>query len=83
MSLLLDTSVLIWWLEESSRLGKQAREMITGEPPFQSASPRELLNLQCTAEPAAFGEEIEAPAGVCELVFELHHPPDAGMRWRC
>jgi len=32
VSLLLDTNVLIWWLEESSRLGKQAREMITGEP---------------------------------------------------
>ena len=45
--------------------------MIAGEPPFQSASPRELLNLQCTAEPPPFAEEIEAPAGVCELVFQL------------
>jgi serine/threonine-protein kinase len=45
--------------------------MISGEPPFKSASPRELLNLQCTAEPPPFGEEIEAPAGVCELVFAL------------
>lgn len=32
MSLLLDTNVLIWWLEESPRLGKQARKTITGEP---------------------------------------------------
>lgn len=31
MRLLLDTSVLIWWLEESPRLGKEAREAITGE----------------------------------------------------
>jgi serine/threonine-protein kinase len=52
-------------------LGLLLYEMIAGEPPFQSASPRELLNLQCTAEPPAFSEEIEAPAGVCELVFQL------------
>jgi len=52
-------------------LGLLLYEMIAGEPPFQSASPRELLNLQCTAEPPAFAEEIEAPAGVCELVFQL------------
>jgi len=32
VSLLLDTNVLIWWLEDSPRLGKQAREAITGEP---------------------------------------------------
>ena len=52
-------------------LGLLLYEMITGDPPFKSASPRELLNLQCTAEPPPFGEEIEAPAGVCDLVFEL------------
>jgi len=52
-------------------LGLLLYEMIAGEPPFQSASPRELLNLQCTAEAPAFAEEIEAPAGVCELVFQL------------
>jgi PIN domain nuclease of toxin-antitoxin system len=32
VNLLLDTNVLIWWLEESPRLGKQAREAITEEP---------------------------------------------------
>ena len=32
MSLLLDTNVLIWWLQESPRLGKQIRETITEEP---------------------------------------------------
>jgi PIN domain nuclease of toxin-antitoxin system len=29
--LLLDTNVLIWWLEESPRLGKETRDAITGE----------------------------------------------------
>jgi len=29
--LLLDTNVLIWWLEESPRLGKETREAIAGE----------------------------------------------------
>ncbi len=52
-------------------LGLLLYEMISGEPPFKSASPRELLNLQCTAEPPPFPEDIEAPAGVCDLVFEL------------
>lgn len=32
MRLLLDTNVLIWWLEESPRLGKETRDAITGEP---------------------------------------------------
>lgn len=31
MRLLLDTNVLIWWLEESPRLGKETRDAITGE----------------------------------------------------
>ncbi|MBV8541445.1 MAG: type II toxin-antitoxin system VapC family toxin [Pseudonocardiales bacterium] len=31
MRLLLDTNVLIWWLEESPRLGKETREAIAGE----------------------------------------------------
>jgi PIN domain nuclease of toxin-antitoxin system len=32
VNLLLDTNVLIWWLEESPRLDKQVRETIAGEP---------------------------------------------------
>ncbi|MGH3773669.1 MAG: type II toxin-antitoxin system VapC family toxin [Pseudonocardiaceae bacterium] len=31
MRLLLDTNVLIWWLEESPQLGKETRDAITGE----------------------------------------------------
>lgn len=31
MSVLLDTNVLIWWLEESPRLGARARDVITSE----------------------------------------------------
>ncbi len=52
-------------------LGLLLYEMLTGEAPFRSASPRELLNLQCTAEPPPLGDEVEAPEGVCDLVFEL------------
>jgi serine/threonine protein kinase len=52
-------------------LGLLLYEMLAGEPPFRSASPRELLNLQCTAEPPPFDDDVEAPAGVCDLVFEL------------
>jgi serine/threonine protein kinase len=52
-------------------LGLLLYEMLAGEPPFRSASPRELLNLQCTAEPPPFPEDVEVPAGVEELVFQL------------
>ena len=52
-------------------LGLLLYEMLTGKPPFRSASPRELLNLQCTAEPPALSEDVEAPAGIVDLVFEL------------
>ncbi len=52
-------------------LGLVLYEMLSGEAPFRSASPRELLNLQCTAEPAPFADDVEAPQGVCDLVFAL------------
>jgi len=52
-------------------LGLVLYEMLAGEAPFRSASPRELLNLQCTAEPPTFDDEVEAPQGVCDLVFAL------------
>lgn len=57
-------------------LGLVMFEMLTGEPPFRSASPRELLNLQCTAEPPAL--DVEVPAGVEDLVMSmLAKSPDA------
>ncbi len=54
-------------------LGLIFYEMIAGEPPFQSPSPRELLNLQCTAEPPALDEEVRKglPRGVEELLFAM------------
>jgi len=52
-------------------LGLLLYEMLAGEPPFRSASPRELLNLQCAAEPPPFLDDVEVPAGLEELVFQL------------
>jgi serine/threonine protein kinase len=47
-------------------LGLVFYELIAGRPPFESSSPRELLNLQCTAEPPPFAASIrrELPRGV-------------------
>ncbi len=54
-------------------LGLVFYETIAGDPPFQSPSPRELLNLQCTAEPPALDEEVRKglPRGVEELLFAM------------
>ncbi len=54
-------------------LGLILYEMISGMPPFRSASPRELLNMQCTAAPPPFADEVRQmlPRGVEELVFAL------------
>jgi len=54
-------------------LGVVFYELLAGHPPFQSASPRELLNLHCTAEPPALPEDVRAglPKGVERLVFAL------------
>jgi serine/threonine-protein kinase len=54
-------------------LGLILYEAIAGSPPFQSASPRELLNMQCTALPPPFGDDVRdtIPRGVEELVFAL------------
>ena len=54
-------------------LGVVFYELLCGHPPFQSASPRELLNLHCTVEPPALPEEVRAwlPKGVERLVFSL------------
>jgi eukaryotic-like serine/threonine-protein kinase len=54
-------------------LGLVFYELVAGSPPFASNSPRELLNLQCTAEPPAFAPEIrrDLPRGLERLVFAL------------
>ncbi|AKT40271.1 serine/threonine protein kinase [Chondromyces crocatus] len=54
-------------------LGLVLYEMLAGAPPFQSASPRQLLNLQCTAEPPSLSDEVRAgmPRGVEQLLFQL------------
>ena len=54
-------------------------EMIAGSPPFHSASPRELLNMQCTAAPPELSDDARQgmPRGVEELLFEmLEKSPD-------
>jgi serine/threonine protein kinase len=54
-------------------LGLIFYELCAGRPPFQSASPRQLLNLQCTAPPPQLPDEVRAglPRGVEQLVFQL------------
>lgn len=54
-------------------LGLIFYELLTGAPPFQSPSPRELLNLQCTKSPPPFSAALrsELPRGVVELIFAL------------
>ena len=50
-------------------LGLLLYAMSGGTAPFRSASPRELLNMQCTAAPPPL--EVELPRGVRELVTKL------------
>ncbi|HEV8244761.1 MAG TPA: serine/threonine-protein kinase [Polyangiaceae bacterium] len=54
-------------------LGLILYELLAGHPPFESQSPRELLNMQCTATPPALPDDVrrELPRGVERLVFEL------------
>ncbi|EYF07734.1 serine/threonine protein kinase [Chondromyces apiculatus] len=54
-------------------LGLVLYEMLAGAPPFQSASPRQLLNLQCTAEAPPLGDEVRTglPRGVEQLLYQL------------
>ena len=54
--------------------------MLSGRAPFESASPRELLNLQCTTAPPPLPEDARAglPRGIERLVFALlEKRPDA------
>ena len=54
-------------------LGLLFYELLAGRPPFESQSPRELLNLQCTAEPPPLPEEVRAelPRGIEKVLFAL------------
>jgi serine/threonine-protein kinase len=54
-------------------LGLVLYECLAGAPPFRSASPRELLNLHCTAPAPALPEEVRAglPAGVEDVLFAM------------
>jgi eukaryotic-like serine/threonine-protein kinase len=54
-------------------LGLIFYELVAGVPPFQSASPRQLLNLQCTAEPPPLPDDVRGglPRGVEQLLFQL------------
>lgn len=54
-------------------LGLIFYEMVSGEPPFSSASPRELLNLQCTAQAPPLAEEVRRglPRGVEDTLFAM------------
>ncbi|MBX3188988.1 MAG: protein kinase [Labilithrix sp.] len=54
-------------------LGLIFYEMLSGDPPFNSPSPRELLNLQCTAAPPALDDEVRKglPRGVEDTLFAM------------
>jgi eukaryotic-like serine/threonine-protein kinase len=54
-------------------LGLILYELLEGKPPFTSNSPRQLLNLQCTADPPALSSAVREniPRGVEELLFQL------------
>ncbi len=54
-------------------LGLVLYEMLSGGPPFDSASPRELLNRQCTEPPPPLSDALRGslPRGVERLLFRL------------
>lgn len=54
-------------------LGLVFYELLAGRLPFASSSPRELLNLQCTAVPPPLPDPVrrDLPRGVERLLFEL------------
>ena len=54
-------------------LGLILYEALAGQPPFHSDSPRELLNLQCTAPPPPLPDEVRShlPRGVERILHRM------------
>ncbi|MCX4245603.1 serine/threonine-protein kinase [Paraliomyxa miuraensis] len=54
-------------------LGLVFYELLAGQPPFSSASPRELLNLHCTEPAPALPDDVRKglPKGVERLLFQM------------
>lgn len=54
-------------------LGLVLYELLAGHPPFQSGSPRTLLNMQCTDAPPPLEEEVRSgiPKGIEKVLFQL------------
>jgi serine/threonine-protein kinase len=54
-------------------LGLIFYEMLAGSPPFHSASPRELLNMQCTSPAPSLPDWVRAglPRGVEDVLFQM------------
>jgi len=54
-------------------LGLVLYELLTGRPPFDSSSPRELLNMQCTKAPPELPDSVRRalPRGIERLLYEL------------
>jgi PIN domain nuclease of toxin-antitoxin system len=88
VGLLLDTNVLIWWLEESPRLGKETRDAITGElevmvsavSAFEIAAKVAVGKLRAPGDPAVQITEqtmIELPVtvrhGLAVGQLPMHH----------
>ncbi|HEX5632091.1 MAG TPA: protein kinase [Gemmatimonadales bacterium] len=54
-------------------LGLVFYELLAGHPPFQSSSPRTLLNMQCTEAPPALPDDVRAglPKGIERVLWKL------------
>jgi serine/threonine-protein kinase len=54
-------------------LGLVFYEVLAGRPPFQSSSPRTLLNMQCTEAPPPLDDDVRAglPKGIEKCLFQL------------